>query len=137
MIATGRGDVVCSPVDALEFGSEVSRVCCLPGCCWFPWSGLEPTLFRGEEPYTRSMGLEANEVYKAGLALDQDERALVAYRLLESIRQEDSTVVSETDSAWVEEISARVDDVLAGQVELTTFAQSRAKAQSLLKTMRR
>lgn len=44
---------------------------------------------------------------------------------------------SDNDKAWGEEISSRLDEVMGGEVELTTFAQTRAKARTLLDDLRR
>lgn len=80
---------------------------------------------------------KAHEVYQAGLELDPDERTVVAHRLLASLRPEDSASQPEIDAAWRDEIGSRVDDVLNGKVELSTFEQSRANAQALLDSLRR
>jgi putative addiction module component (TIGR02574 family) len=76
------------------------------------------------------MALRADEVYRAGLELDLDERTVVAHRLLASL--EDEASPSEIDAAWREEIGSRVDDVLNGRVELVTAEQSRARVKAVL-----
>ncbi|QGN33944.1 addiction module protein [Microlunatus sp. Gsoil 973] len=63
------------------------------------------------------MAPEAAELIKAGLALDPDERAVVANRLLASLHDdrggEDQVAV---DAAWRDEITRRLDEVLDGSV---------------------
>ena len=82
------------------------------------------------------MGLRADQVYQAGLALDLDERALVAHRLLASLHVEDEADTDTIDAAWRDVIGARVDEILRGDASLTTFEQTRAKARALLDDLR-
>ena len=88
-------------------------------------------------PYTRYMALKADEVYQAGLALDLDERTVVAHRLLASLHPEDDPSQSAIDDAWRDEIASRVDDLLSDRVESSTFEQTRDKARALLGDLRR
>lgn len=83
------------------------------------------------------MALKADEVYAAGLALDLDERAVVAHRLLASLHPEDDVSQSEVDDSWRDEIGSRLDDILNDRVELGTFEQARDKARALLQALRR
>ncbi|MFT4122277.1 MAG: addiction module protein [Microbacteriaceae bacterium] len=83
-------------------------------------------------PYARHMALKADEVYQAGLALDLDERTVLAHRLLASLHPEDDASQSETDDAWRDEIGSRVDDILNDRVELGAFEQTHDKARALL-----
>ncbi|MGD9430807.1 addiction module protein [Arthrobacter russicus] len=83
------------------------------------------------------MALKADEVYQAGLALDLDERTVVAHRLLASLHPEDDASQSEIDDAWRDEIGSRVDDILNDRVELGTFEQTRDKARALLDDLRK
>ena len=87
-------------------------------------------------PYTRFMGLGAEEVYRAGLALGLDERAVVAHRLLASLDPEGDASSPEIDEAWRGEIGSRVDDILNDRVQLGTFEQTREKARALLDDLR-
>lgn len=87
-------------------------------------------------PYTRRMALKADEVYQAGLGLDLDERTIVAHRLLASLHPDDEATQPDTDEAWRSELGSRVDDVLSGDIELSTFEQTRAKARALLDDLR-
>lgn len=82
------------------------------------------------------MGLEADEVYKAGLELDLDERTVVAHRLLASLHPDDDAPGPEVDAEWRAEIGARVDGILNGEVELSSFESTRAKARALLDDLR-
>lgn len=83
------------------------------------------------------MAQQADEVYRAGLELDLDERTIVAHRLLASLHPEDAEAQPEVDSAWLEEIDSRVDDILAGEVELVSAEESRARVQALLAELHR
>lgn len=78
------------------------------------------------------MVLKADEVYRAGLELDLDERTVVAHRLLASLHPEDEAFPSEIDAAWREEVGSRVDDILNGNVELVSSEQSRARVKAVL-----
>ncbi len=78
----------------------------------------------------------AEEVYKAGLELDLDERTIVAHRLLASLHPADDAPQGDIDAAWRGEIGARIDDILDGKVDLTSFEQTRAKARALLDDLR-
>ena len=60
------------------------------------------------------MALSASEFYEAGMALPPGVRKDVALRLLESLEVADQSAV---DSAWVAEITSRVDGILTGRVE--------------------
>lgn len=71
-------------------------------------------------------------MFRAGLELDLDERAVVAHRLLESLDAEDHITHTEVDADWREEIGSRLDEILEGKVELVSFEQTRAKARALL-----
>ncbi|WP_029144782.1 addiction module protein [Microbacterium luticocti] len=83
------------------------------------------------------MALKADEVYQAGLELDLDERTVVAHRLLASLHPAGDASQSEIDDAWHDEIGSRVDEILNGRVELSTFEQTRAKARMLLDDLRK
>ena len=83
------------------------------------------------------MALDADEVYQAGLALDLDERAVVAHRLLASLHPEGDASQLEVDGAWRDEIGSRIHDVLNGRVEMGTFEQTRDKARALLGDLRK
>ena len=69
------------------------------------------------------MTLKADEVYAAGLALDADERTVVAHRLLGSLHDDtndagghdDQTAV---DAAWRDEIDRRLAGVMDGTAVL-------------------
>ena len=78
------------------------------------------------------MAQKADEVYRAGLELDLDERTIVAHRLLASLHPEDAEAQREVDAAWREEVGSRIDDILAGKVELVSAEESRARVQALL-----
>jgi putative addiction module component (TIGR02574 family) len=78
------------------------------------------------------MAPEAAELIKAGLALDPDERAVVANRLLASLHHDhggDDQVA--VDAAWRDEITRRLDEFQDGSVTPVDadehYAQLRAR----------
>lgn len=81
------------------------------------------------------MASKADEVYRAGLELGTDERTVVAHRLLASLHHDDDSSCAEVDADWRVEIASRVDQVLDGTAELSTFDQARARARSLLEEL--
>jgi len=83
------------------------------------------------------MTQKADEVLQAGLELDLGERAAVVRRLLESLGPVDSTPAAEIDAAWARELDTRLDDVLQGRVELSTFEQTRLKARKIVDDLHR
>ena len=83
------------------------------------------------------MAGSAEEVYRAGLELDLDERTIVAHRLLASLHPADDLSHPDIDAAWREEISTRVDDILHGEVTLVDFEQMRARARARLDDLRK
>lgn len=76
------------------------------------------------------MATELAAFIKAGLALDPDERAVAANRLMASLHESDADQ-GDVDTAWSKEINNRVDDILERNVELvdadTHFARLRAE----------
>ncbi len=71
---------------------------------------------------------DAATLIRDGLALDLDERAVVANALLESINDADDA--SEVDDAWRVEVSKRLQEMRSGTVEMIDadelFAELRA-----------
>ncbi len=57
---------------------------------------------------------ELSEISKAALALDVDERTILAHRLADSLHAETDREISD---AWAREIRRRLDDVRSGRVE--------------------
>lgn len=74
------------------------------------------------------MAPDTEALIRDGLALDVDQRAVVANALLDSIRYADDA--SEVDDAWRVEVSSRLDEMRSGAVELIDadelFAELRA-----------
>lgn len=66
------------------------------------------------------MTMSASEFYEAGMALPPAVRKGVALRLLDSLEVADQESV---DQAWTQEISARVDELLAGNVKASSGKQ--------------
>lgn len=83
------------------------------------------------------MAQQADEVFRAGLKLDPDDRVAVAQGLLASASDEADAAETEISSAWRDEIGTRLDQVLAGEVELTEFSTLRAEARGVLDDLRR
>ena len=54
----------------------------------------------------------------AGRALEADERLEAAHQLLLSVDQDADSNPAEVEASWRDEIGSRVDDILAGKVEL-------------------
>lgn len=54
----------------------------------------------------------------AGYSLTPDERLEAARMLRLSVDQDADAYPAEVDAAWREEIGSRVDDILAGKIEL-------------------
>ncbi|WP_413450281.1 addiction module protein [Georgenia phoenicis] len=75
------------------------------------------------------MTAELEAYIKAGLALDPDDRAVAAHRLLESLHQGQGTD-DDVDAAWQGEIDRRVGDVLSGRTRLLDVEESRAKIRA-------
>ena len=66
------------------------------------------------------MTMSASEFYEAGMALPPAVRKGVALRLLDSLEVADQDSV---DQAWTQEISARVDELLAGKAKAASGKQ--------------
>jgi len=66
----------------------------------------------------------ASQVLEGALALDEDERALVVQKLLESLRGESQSAVAE---AWDEEIERRVAELDAGTVATLPWSRVRER----------
>lgn len=58
------------------------------------------------------------EYIEVGYSLTPDERLEAARMLRLSVDQDTGSDSAEVDAAWRDEIGSRVDDVLAGKVEL-------------------
>ena len=63
------------------------------------------------------MTTDAATLIRDGLALDADQRAVVANALIESLHEVDDT--SDVDVAWRAAATRRMDEVREGSVELT------------------
>lgn len=79
------------------------------------------------------MAGKSEAVYELGLALDVDERTVVAHRLLASVHDEasDGDLV-DVDTAWTDEIRRRIDEVERGEVQLVSGEESQARVRALL-----
>ena len=68
----------------------------------------------------------------AGLALDLDERAVLANTLLNSMHRDSAGVPGTVDAAWSEEVSNRVEDILDGSVQLIDADEHYARLRATL-----
>ena len=71
-----------------------------------------------------------SEISKAALALDVDERTILANRLAKSLHSEPDQEVSE---AWIREIRRRLDDVRTGRVKTIDGPEGLAKVRNLVR----
>ncbi len=65
------------------------------------------------------------KVIKAAMALSKEERAQVAFRLLDAADAPDPQAGLD-DEAWVAEIAKRADEVLSGRVKTIPWTRVRA-----------
>jgi len=92
------------------------------------WAAKLPWACGGFAGLTRVMTPNAATLIRDGLALDVDERSVVANALLESI--DDTDDASEVDDAWRVVVSRRLAEMRSGAVEMIDadelFAEMRA-----------
>ena len=69
-------------------------------------------------------------ISNAALALDIDERTILANRLAESLHAESDSDLSE---AWTQEIRRRIDDVRSGRVKTVDGPEGLARVRSLVR----
>lgn len=74
------------------------------------------------------MTSELADYIEAGKQLSADEREIAALAL----QQVEPSEQAEIDAAWEEEIGRRVDDIVAGKVELVSGEQTLAMARARL-----
>lgn len=72
----------------------------------------------GVRSYTRCMTPTLADYIEAGYSLTPGERLEAARMLRLSVDQDTDSDPAEVDAAWRDEIGSRVDDILAGKVEL-------------------
>ncbi|KAB1657948.1 addiction module protein [Pseudoclavibacter chungangensis] len=76
------------------------------------------------------MATDTWALIRDALALDADQRALVADALLESLRDEGE--MSEVDAAWQAEATRRLADARGGTVELVDADEHYARLRAAL-----
>jgi len=76
------------------------------------------------------MAPETAALLRDALALDADQRAVVANTLLQSLH--DAGDADEVDAAWCVEATRRLAEVRAGTVELTDADEHYARLRALL-----
>jgi putative addiction module component (TIGR02574 family) len=81
------------------------------------------------------MSPSADEVYRAGLELDSDERAVVAHSLLASLHPEGAARV-DLDETWKAELRRRVLEIEDSSIELVSSEESQARVRKLLVDLR-
>ncbi len=69
------------------------------------------------------------EISKAALALNVDERTILAHRLADSLHEVDR----EVEEAWTKEIRRRLDDVRSGRVETVDGPEGLARVRSIVR----
>jgi putative addiction module component (TIGR02574 family) len=72
---------------------------------------------------------ELTEISKAALALNIDERTILAHRLADSLHEVDR----EVDESWAHEIRRRLDDVRSGQVKTIDGPEGLARVRSIVR----
>lgn len=77
------------------------------------------------------------EYIEAGYSLTPNERLEAARMLRLSVDQGVGSDSTEVDAAWREEISSRVDDILAGKVELVDADETYRMLSAELASKRR
>lgn len=75
------------------------------------------------------MTQEAQDLLRKALSLPESERAELAGSLIASL---DSTIDSDADAAWQEEISRRAKDLHEGKVHAVPWDEVQRKARTLL-----
>lgn len=70
------------------------------------------------------MSTDAENLYQAALKLPDDERFLLANRLLESVEGERDP---DYEEAWAAEIARRVEEIENGTAEMLSWEEVRAK----------
>ena len=79
------------------------------------------------------MAGKSEAVYEFGLALDIDERTVVAHRLLASVQDETGDEdQANVDAGWTDEIRRRIDEIERGEVQLVSGEESQARVRALL-----
>lgn len=81
------------------------------------------------------MSLPADEVYRAGLELDMDERAVVAHSLLASLHPEGADQ-ADLDETWKAELRRRILEIEDGSIELVSGEESQDRVRKLLADLR-
>lgn len=78
------------------------------------------------------MASDVAALIAAGLALDLDERAVLANSLLNSLHRDSDVGPGTVDAAWSEEISSRVDDILENRGQLIDADEHYARLRATL-----
>lgn len=82
------------------------------------------------------MTIRLTEYVEAGYSLTPSERLEAARLLRLSVDQDAAISEQEIDSAWKDEITSRVDDVLQGRVELVDAHETYRQLSAELATKR-
>ncbi|MEJ7832632.1 MAG: hypothetical protein WKF79_06940 [Nocardioides sp.] len=77
------------------------------------------------------MSLRADEVYRAGLELDMDERAVVAHSL-----HPEGPVQADVDETWKTELRRCILEIEDGSIELVSGEESQGRVRRLLADLR-
>ena len=77
------------------------------------------------------MGIDPAELRKAALSLPKDERAGLAYELLQSLLP--ATALAEDDPVFQRELDHRVDAYEAGETSVSDWADVSERLRAILK----
>lgn len=88
-------------------------------------------------PYAWCMTPKLPDYIEAGYSLTPNERLEAARLLRLSVDQDAESDPAEVDAAWRDEIGSRVDDILAGKVELVDADETYRMLSAELASKRR
>lgn len=111
---------------------SASAVMSTAGCYGHQIRGLmrKALMIKGLQRTLRSMAPNPAKVMRDALALEADQRAVVANALLESLHE--TSDAGEIDEAWRSEASRRLNEVRTGDVELVDAEEHYARLRSSL-----
>lgn len=79
-----------------------------------------------------------HEIYEAAMGLDQKDRSLLAFTLLDTLTEDGEDVPQEEHAkAWAEVIRRRVQEVRDGSVELIPWEVARREIEEMLSEARK
>ena len=85
----------------------------------------------GNRPHNNGMSTDSPNILDAALNLSDQERANLAYRLLQTLKPPDH--VSDGDAEFESELERRIDDYEAGKTVASDWDEAAARLQNKLK----